>query len=372
MNIKSKLVVVGISILLSNCNGVVQKPESSIAQSVDAIVAPYIHPDGPGVSLLVIEKGNVLIRKGYGLASLELDVENDPDMIYKIGSLTKQFTATAILKLEEEGQLSIQDDIRKYVPEYPDHGAIITIEHLLNHTSGIPSFTDRVDISDIEKTDLTPEQILALFVDEPLEFPSGEKYSYSDSGYILLGLIIERLSGVTYEEFITQNLFSIADLNNTYCGNPENLIPNRASGYSLDSMGYKPAQYMTMKVPYAAGNIISNVDDLYSWTQSLHSGEIISKEQLSKMFTSAKISSRENTGYGLGTFVKTFSNQPVYFHDGWIYGYISSQFYFPESDIFVVVLSNSTSIDSHEIASKIAARLFNMETSLAIDQLKWY
>lgn len=372
MIIKSKLFVVVILIFLSNCNSVVQKSDSSLVQSIDNIVAPYINSNSPGLSLLVIEKGSELIRKGYGLANLELNVENDPEMIYKIGSLTKQFTATAILKLEEDGKLSIKDDIRKYLPDYPDHGYIITIENLLNHTSGIPSFTNRADISNIEKTELTPDQIIALFKEEPLEFQSGEKYSYSDSGYILLGQLIERLSGVTYEEFITQNLFSIAELNNTFCDNPEKLILNRASGYTLDSLEYKPAQYMTMKVPYAAGNLISNVNDLYSWTKTLHNGGIISKEQLSKMFTSAKLSSGENTGYGLGTFVKTFTNQPVYFHDGWIYGFISSQFYFPESDIFVVVMSNSTSIDSHEIASKIVAKLFNIETSLAIDQLKWY
>ncbi|MFT0716585.1 serine hydrolase domain-containing protein [Flagellimonas lutimaris] len=372
MNIKSKLFVVVILIFLSNCNSSVQKLDSPLVQSIDNIVAPYINSNGPGLSLLVMEKGEELISKGYGLASLELNVENDPEMIYKIGSLTKQFTATAILKLEEDGKLSIKDDIRKYLPDYPDHGYKITIENLLNHTSGIPSFTDRSDISDIEKTELTPNQLIALFKEEPLEFPSGEKYSYSDSGYVLLGLLIERLSGVTYEKYITQNLFSKAELNNTFCDNPEKLIMNRVPGYTLDSLGFKPAQYMTMKVPFAAGNLISNVNDLYTWTKTLHKGEIISKEQLSKMFTSAQVTSGEYTGYGFGTFVKTFADQRVYFHDGWIYGFISSQFYFPESDIFIAVMSNSTSIDSHEIASKIIAELFKIETSMAIDQLRWY
>ena len=129
---------------------------------------------------------------------------------------------------------------------------------------------------------------------------------------------------------------------------------------------------MTMKVPFGGGNIISNVNDLYTWTKSLHKGEIISKSQLSKMFTSAKLTSGENTGYGFGTFVKTFANELVYFHDGWIYGFISSQFYFPESDIFITVLSNSTSIDAHEIASKIVAIIYNREPSETIEQLMWY
>lgn len=372
MNLKSKLFIVVIPIFLLNCNGSVQKSDSTFAQAIDDLVADYINPDSPGLSLLVMEKGSELVRKGYGLASLELKVENDPKMIYKIGSLTKQFTAAAVLKMEEEGILSIKDDIRKYLPDYPDQEYIITIENLLNHTSGIPSFTDRKDMSDIEKTELTPDQLIALFKDESLDFPCGEQYSYSDSGYALLGLLIERLSGITYEKFITQNLFSKAKLNNTFCDNPEKLIMNRASGYTSDSLGYKPAQYMTMKVPFAGGNLISNVNDLYTWTKALHNGEMISEEQYLKMFTSGKLTSGEYTGYGFGTFVKTFANQPVYFHDGWIYGFNSKQIYFPESDLFIVVMSNSTTIESHEIASKIVAEFFKIETSKAIEQLKWY
>jgi len=372
MKFLTKLILTITAVFILRCNESTKVYDSPLVQSIESIALTYIKPDGPGISLLVMKNGNEVIRRGYGLASLELKVQNDPNMIYRIGSLTKQFTATAILKLEEDGELKIKDDIRKYIPEYPNHGYIITIENLLNHTSGIPSFTDRPDISDIEKTELTPEQLIALFMEEALEFPPGEQYSYSNSGYALLGLLIERLSGVTYEEFITQNLLNVAKLNNTFCDNPERLIVNRISGYTLDSTGFKPAQYMTMKVPFGGGNMISSVNDLYIWTKVLHNGEIIPKEQLTKMLKSAKLESGENTGYGFGTFVKTFANERVYFHDGWIYGFTSSQFYFPKSDIFIAVMSNSTSIDSHEIASKIAAKLFMIEPSIAIEQLRWY
>lgn len=319
-----------------------------------------------------MKDGKELIRKGYGLANLELKIPTQPKNVYKIGSLTKQFTAVAILKLEEEGKLNIHGSIHQYLPEYPHKGYDINIEHLLNHTSGIPNFTDRPDISELEKTALSPEQIVNLFKDEPLDFPPGTKYSYSDSNYTILGLIIEKLSGSTYAEYINKNLFIPAGLKDTYSDNPELLINNRIYGYSYDSTSYHPAQFMSMKVPFAAGNIISTVDDLYAWTKALHKGNIITQKQVNKMFTSGKLNTGEITGYGFGTFVKTYANEPVYFHDGWIFGFISSQFYFPESDIFISVLSNSTSIDSHEIASKAVAILYGLDSEEAVKQLIWY
>ncbi|UKM66105.1 beta-lactamase family protein [Flavobacteriaceae bacterium GSB9] len=372
MKVAVKILMVFVLIFLGSCKDSIQSKDFFIVNSVDSLATTYVKPNGPGFTVLVMENGKEIIRQGYGLASLELSVRTTPQLIYKIGSLSKQFTAAAILKLEEDGKLSIKDNIQKYLPEYPNKGYNITIENLLNHTSGIPSFTERSDISDIEKTALTPEQIVALFKDEPLNFPPGSKYSYSDSGYTLLGLIIEKTSGLGYESFLVQNIFKPAKLKNTFCDNPEALIPNRTQGYSLDSLGFKPAQFMTMKVPFAAGNIISNVNDLYAWSKSLHSGDIISKSQLSKMFTSAQLTSGTSTGYGLGSFVKTFANETVYFHDGWIYGFVSSQFYFPESDTFIFVLSNSTSIDAHEIASKIVAIVYNRQPSEAVEQLMWY
>lgn len=344
----------------------------SLKNSIDSLSTSYVDPHSPGFSILIMKQGKELVRQGYGLANLELSVPNDPKFVYKIGSLTKQFTATAILKLEEEGKLDLQGSIQKYLGDYPNKGYNITVENLLNHTSGIPNFTDRPDISELEKTALTPEQITQLFKDLPLDFPPGTQYAYSDSNYTLLGLIIEKLSNSTYTEYLKENLFLAAGLNNTFIDNPEILINNRISGYSTDSIGNIPAQFMSMKVPFAAGNIISNVDDLYSWTKSLHTGKVISQSQVNKMFTSGRLSSREDTGYGFGTFIKSYAGEPVYYHDGWIFGFISSQFYFPQSDLFVCVLSNSTSIDSHEIASKTVAILYNLDAQEAVEQLMWY
>jgi len=372
MKLQAILIVLVISIFLWKCNSPVQKSDSPLVQSIDSLASAYIKPDGPGISLLVVNKGIEIIKRGYGLANLELKISTNPDMIYKIGSLTKQFTATAILKLEEEGKLNIKDDIRKYLPDYPDHGYVITIEHLLNHTSGTPSFTERSDISDIEKIELTPDQLVALFKNEPLDFPTGTKYYYSNSGYALLALLIERVTGVSYEEYLTKNILKAANLRSTYCDNPEKLIFNRIAGYTLDSTGFKPAQYMTMKVPLGGGNLISTVSDIYSWTKSLLDGKIISEHQIKRMFTSGKLDSGQETGYGFGTWIKTFADQPVYFHDGWIYGFTSSRLFFPESDRFISVMANSTSIESHEIASKIAAILFKIEPSIAVEQLKYY
>ena len=163
--------------------------------SIDSIMNANFQPDEPGAAIIITKEGKDIYKKGFGMANLELDVQMTPEMIFRLGSITKQFTAVSVLLLKEQGKLSVKDDIRKHLQDYPTNGELITIENLLTHTSGIPSFTEFPNILEIEQMKLTTEEILDLFKNKPLEFKPGERYSYSDSGYNVLGAIIERVSG---------------------------------------------------------------------------------------------------------------------------------------------------------------------------------
>jgi len=179
----------------------------------------------------VVKEGEVIYRKAFGKANLELDVDMRPEYILQIGSITKPFTACAILKLMEEGKLSLQDDITKYIEDYPTHGHTITIEHLLTHTSGIKSYTGMDEwTSEVRKKNFTPEELTDFFKNQPMDFAPGEKYSYNNSAYFLLGYLIEILSGKTYEVFIDSVFFQPLGLNNSFYGNTSRIIKNRAAG----------------------------------------------------------------------------------------------------------------------------------------------
>jgi len=175
--------------------------------------------------------GQVMLRKGYGMANLELGVPIQPDMVFELGSITKQFTATAVLMLQERGKLSIEDDVTKYLPDYPTQGQKITIDHLLTHVSGIPSYTGLPEWLPRVREDLTVQQLIDIFKDKPLEFNPGEKWSYNNSAYILLGAVIEKVSGKSYEDFIEQEIFAPLGMKRSYYGHQNEVIPGRVSGY---------------------------------------------------------------------------------------------------------------------------------------------
>ena len=179
----------------------------SLQQRMDALMSEEFPSDGPGATVLVAHKNEIIYRKAYGLANVELQTPMQPEHVFRLGSITKQFTAVAILMLEAEGKLSVADDLTKYLPDYPTQGESITIEHLLTHTSGIHNHTDDADFLDLARTDHTVQELIDLFKDKPLDFKPGEQWNYSNSGYILLGAIIEKVSGMPYADFIEQRIF---------------------------------------------------------------------------------------------------------------------------------------------------------------------
>ena len=298
-------------------------------------------PDGPGAAVIVVKDGNVLFRSASGMADMELGVPLTADNVFRIGSISKQFTAAGILLLEEQGKLSVTDDIRTYLPDYPTHGHEIRINHLLSHTSGIFSYTSIPGYwadGGIRK-DVTTEELIAVFADAPMDFVPGDAYSYSNSGYVLLGAIIEIVSGQSYSEFIQTAIFDELDMNHSYHGGLQ-LIPNRAHGYRGTVDEYRNADFISMTQPHGAGALLSTVDDLSKWTNALFSGELLSKASINKMTTDFKLNNGEYAGYGFGFAVGERFGEKEITHSGGIHGFSTSGTWLPEHKIYVAVLSN--------------------------------
>jgi CubicO group peptidase (beta-lactamase class C family) len=319
------------------------------AARMDQIVQSYANQKFMGAAL-VAHDGRVLFSKGYGYANLEWNIANTPDTKFRLGSVTKQFTAASILLLEERGKLSVNDPVKKYVPDAPAAWDKITIRNLLTHTSGIPSFTGFSDYQKLEPFPTTTAELVARFRDKPLDFQPGEKYSYSNSGFVLLGYIIERITGESYENFVTENLFQPLGMKDTGYDSNTKIIPRRADGYSVNPNGYVHAGFIHMSVPHAAGALYSTTEDLLKWEQGLFGGKVLQPESLQKMTTPFL------SGYAFGLMVDTSGGHKRISHGGGIEGFNTVLEYYPEDKLTIVVLENSAgAVPPPEIAGKLAA-----------------
>ncbi len=332
--------------------------EASFAAQADAILSGVYKSNEPGAALLVMKDGEVLMRKAYGMADLELGVPLEPDMVFRIGSMTKQFTAVAVLMLMGEGRLDLSDPITKFLPDYPTQGRTITVEHLLTHTSGIQCYTKLSEWFPLMREDMTLDELIAVFRDKPLEFEPGERWSYSNSGYVLLGAIIEKVSRLTYEAFLQKNIFDPLGLRHTHCGNTARVIPRRIPGYGPGPEGtFLNAEYISMTHPYAAGSLLSNVDDLATWNRALLAGTLIERETLEKAWNVHELTDGTSTGYGFGWSIGESDGNRIINHDGDISGFASDGIVFPEEKLFVTILTNSEVFERNPggLASRIAA-----------------
>ena len=326
-----------------------------LAGRFDELLMGQFQADAPGGTALVVKEGKVIYRKAFGKAHLELDVDMKPDYIFRIGSITKQFTACAIMKLLEEGKLSLQDDINKHITDYPTHGHTITIEHLLTHTSGIKSYTDLGDFEAQMRKDRTPEELIDYFKNEPLDFAPGEQYKYNNSAYALLGFIIEIVSGCTYEQYIDSVFFQALDMGNSHYGNTSRIIRNRAAGYQKNGESYENADFLSMTLPFSAGGLLSNVDDLYLWYDAVMNDKVISRSSREKAHTTYVLKNGKPTGYGYGWVLGNIQGSPMISHGGGINGYLTASLYLPEEAVFVAVFSNCDGNQPGKLAIKMAA-----------------
>jgi len=286
-------------------------------------------------SVLLSQNGKILFAAGYGPANRELNVLNTAQTKFRLGSITKQFTAAGILILHERGQLNIQDSICKYIDGCPAAWKDVTIHHLLSHTGGVPSFTSMPDYMTRMNMLETPQSMLARFVNKPLEFAPGEKWNYSNSGYFVLGMIIEKVSHETYEAFLQKNIFTPFKLTNTGYDHFATILPNRATGYSRNTDGLVNSAFIDMSQPYAAGSLYSTVEDLFLWNEALFGGKVVTKKTFDLMTTPVK----NNYGYGLG--ISTLFNRKLISHGGGINGFSTIIARFPNENITYVVLRNS-------------------------------
>jgi CubicO group peptidase (beta-lactamase class C family) len=238
-----------------------EDPLTRMEQVVESYVADHQFMG----SVLVARHGQVLLSKGYGFADAEWDVKNTPSTKFRLGSVTKQFTAASILLLEERGKLHVDDRVKKYLPDAPPAWDQITIRHLLTRTSGIPNFTSFPDYRSMETISTTPQKLVARFRDKPLDFQPGEKFSYSNSGYVLLGYLIEKISGRSYAKFVQENIFDKLDMHDSGYDSHAALIKHRASGYKPGANGLENADYIDMTIPLSAGALYSTTEDLWRW-----------------------------------------------------------------------------------------------------------
>lgn len=321
----------------------------------DKVLSEQFKPGETGCAVLVARDGQVIYRKAFGMADLELNVPMRPEMVFRIGSITKQFTAIAILQLMEQGKLSLQDQITKYIPDYPMHGHSITIEHLLTHTSGIKSYTNVPEFESMVRTDMTPEEVIEKIKPLPMEFAPGTKWNYNNSGYFLLGYIIEKVSGLKYAEYLQENFFVPLGMTSTLYGDDTRIVMNRASGYQPGGNGTVNADYMSMTIPYSAGSIMSTVDDLYKWNRALLGLKLVKKETLEKAWTGYRLADGEDTHYGYGWFMSEIQGSPTIEHGGGINGYLSASIYLPREDVFVALFSNNNAKAPEFSAIRLAA-----------------
>ena len=332
----------------------IQVQAKSISKQIDALLT--FEKDGPGGVALVVKDGKTIYRKAFGMANLEFDVKMRPDHIFRIGSITKQFTASAMLKLIEEGKIKLDADITEYIKDYPTHGHTITIEHLLNHTSGIKSYTGMKEWdSEARKRDFTPTELIDYFKNKPMDFIPGEKFSYNNSGYILLGYIIELVSGKTYGEYIQDNFFTPLGMDSSSYASTSRIVKNRASGYDKADENYKNADYLSMTQPYAAGSLLSTVDDVHRWYKAVLADKVISKESREKAHSYSTLNDGEKVDYGFGWRIGNIQGSKMIEHGGGINGFLTASLVLPEEDLFVAIFSNCMCNYPGKVAQQVAA-----------------
>ncbi len=308
-------------------------------------------------TILLMQKGKVIYKKAFGMADREWNIPNTADTKFRIGSVTKQFTAACILLLAEQGKLSVDDHLNKYIPDYPK-GDSITIHMLLNHTSGIKNYTDLPEFWPKAILPLSTDSMIALFKNKPLDFSPGTKWNYSNSGFFLLGVIVEKVSGKNFTAYLEENIIQKAGLKNTGMDRLDSVLAFRAKGYDKNRQGvWQQAMYISMEGPYSAGAMVSTVEDLYLWTKALHSNRVLSAASTQKMMTPYM----NNYGYGIG--IDSLKTHKRVSHNGGIPGFASYLAYYPADDLCVAVISNNGS-NSTALGTALSSIMFDLPVQI--------
>ncbi|WP_265570847.1 serine hydrolase domain-containing protein [Sphingomicrobium nitratireducens] len=320
-----------------------QLPADFEAQARDLIEQSY-DETGPGAVVIVVDDGKIVLEEGRGFADVEAGTPITPDTVFRYASITKQFTAATILQLIAEGKVSLDAPLKEYLPDYPGEGGEATVRQLLNHTSGIMSYTAIPGFM-VAKTDrpLTTAEMIDVIKAEPMPAKNGERFEYNNSGYVLLGAVIEAVTGDSWDEAVRERIARPLGLETLDSGLYEARFPTMARGYTKIGEDIVPAKTINMSVPHAAGALVGTVGDLAKWALALHSGKIVNDALYSEMIAPTTLPDGRTDPYGFGLSNGEVRGKPTIGHSGGIFGFSTNSLYMPDEDLFVAVLANSDS-----------------------------
>jgi CubicO group peptidase (beta-lactamase class C family) len=337
-----------------------QTSPSQESAALEKLLTETFPADSPGAAVLVVRNDAVLLRKGFGMANLELKVPVDPEQVFRVGSITKQFTAVAILQLAGAGKIKLDDDISTYVPGVSPVGQKVTIAQLLNQTSGLPSYTDEKTWLTTWRQDLKPDDLLAFTKGKPLLFTPGTDWAYSNTNYILLGEVIAKVSGDSYAHYVQTKLLAPAGMQHSHYDSADEVIPGRVAGYAVvGPKKWKNAAYLSMTHPYAAGALVSNVDDLWKWDKALSAGNLIDLKLLAQAYSDTVLPDGRSTGYGYGWRIGTLGRLKTVEHGGGVNGFTAYEMKVPDAGLYVAILSNNEAAAPLVGTGNLAFRIAN-------------
>ncbi|GGJ35677.1 serine hydrolase domain-containing protein [Deinococcus roseus] len=345
-NTLKKTLVLSLPLLL----GSAPAQSSDLQDRLSPLVDRFHDTLGFMGTIIINEKGKTVFEKSVGMADLEHAIPNTADTVHRVASVTKSFTAVAVLKLQEEGKLKVTDPVSKYLPDYPN-GDNITLHQLLTHTSGIFNYTERADLTTLIHERPTLEQLTQKFASEPVDFAPGGPYHYSNSGYILLGRVIEVASGMRYQDYLQQKVLAPLGFQKSNFFPDDAQVPNRAEGYTQAGDTFQKADLFNFEVVHAAGGFSATARELVQWLPGLAEGKVLSKASLQTMFTPHVYAPGGSYGYGL--VVSRIMGKEYLNHAGSLPGGSSYIAYFPQEQISVVMLSNVTGQDSQALFNRL-------------------
>jgi CubicO group peptidase (beta-lactamase class C family) len=332
----------------------------------------------PGCVVMVVKNDKVVYKKAFGTANRELNIQMQSNMVFRIGSMTKQYTAIAVLQLVEQGKIHLQDSIQEYINDFPSKGYTITIENLLTNTSGIKDYLSEISNPSKQKESYTPKDGVDYIKDEPLNFKPGSNYRYSNSNYYLLGYIIETVTGKTFENYLKENVLDKADLKNTFYIHQEKDITDMPQGYSKFGGKIEKAILQEVTTLYSAGALISNTDDIYKWHQALYNQQLVKKETLEKATTPFKFENGTFSQYAYGWFIKNIDGSKTIEHNGSTDGFQTHEIYLPNENVYIVALYNCYEADmdwqilTNDIARLAIGKIINNNFQVKEAVLKTY
>jgi len=344
-----------------------QESEPEWAPQVEVIAKQALARPTAGLSIAVARDGKVIFARAYGMANLEHSVPVTLETVFHIASISKNIESAVMLQLVDQGKMQLEDDVKKYLPEAPTHGHKVTVKQLLNNTSGLYSFTSLPEASENERRDLSHAQVLDLIRHKPLDFKPGTSWRYDNTAFYMAGMIIEKVTGHEYGAYVREHVFQPLGMSSATLCYAQTVLPHLASGYQIQNGKLVHADYLTWKLPFAAGAICATAADLVKWPAALESGKVLRPETLALMCTPTTLTDGTKIDYGLGTRLGALQGHPVFGHTGGGGGFRTVLVTFPEKNLTIAVLANTEDAPSVLVATAIARLALKLSVEPVLD-----